>query len=63
MQTETLIDKIKGLPIQRQEEVEDFVEFLAQKEELKLVEAATSLSQPSFDRVWDNEEDAVYDTL
>ncbi|MFL6208832.1 MAG: DUF2281 domain-containing protein [Pyrinomonadaceae bacterium] len=31
MQTETLIEKIKGLPPERLSEVEDFVDFIAQR--------------------------------
>ncbi len=39
MQTEILVEKIKQLPQQRIAEVEDFVDFLAQREEQKLVQA------------------------
>ena len=63
MQTETLVEKIKQLPPQRIAEVEDFVDFLAQREERKLVQSAMKLSENSFRKVWDNEEDAVYDEL
>jgi ABC-type glycerol-3-phosphate transport system substrate-binding protein len=63
MQTEILIEKIRLLPPQRQAEVEDFVDFLAQKEEQKLTVAAMKMSEKSFEKVWDNEEDAVYDEL
>ena len=61
--TEILIEKIKILPPQKIVEVLDFVEFLAQKEERKLVEAASKLSEDAFAKVWDNDEDAVYDKL
>ncbi len=63
MQTEILVEKIKQLPQQRIAEVEDFVDFLAQREEKKLVQSAAKLSEDSFRKVWDNEEDAVYDEL
>ncbi len=70
MQTEGLIEKIRDLPFRRQEEVEDFVDFLAQKvdflaqkEEQKLVQTAMKMSENSFEQVWDNEEDSVYDKL
>ena len=63
MQTEILIEKIKHLPPQRQVEVENFVDFLTQKDEQKLVQSAMKMSEKSFEKVWDNDEDAVYDKL
>lgn len=63
MQNERLIEKINTLPPERIAEVEDFVDFIALRDERKLVEAATKLSEDSFKTVWDNEEDAVYDQL
>ncbi len=63
MQAETLIEKIKQLPRQRLAEVEDFVDFLSQREDRKLVQAAAKLSEQSFEQVWDNDEDAIYDEL
>jgi hypothetical protein len=59
-----LIDKIKQLPPQRMAEVEDFVDFLRGREdEQRLTHAATKGSDPSFARVWDNDEDAAYDRM
>ena len=55
MQTEILIEKIKHISTPRQVEVADFVEFLTQKEERKLVESAMKMSEESFSKVWDNE--------
>lgn len=63
MQTESLIEKIKSLPPERISEVEDFVDFIAQRDDRRLVQAATKLSEESFREVWDNEEDAAYDRL
>jgi len=63
MQTETLIEKIKSLPPERINEVEDFVDFIAERDERRLVQAATKMSEESFRNVWDNEEDAAYDRL
>lgn len=63
MQTETLIEKINSLPLQRQAEVEDFVDFLAQREDERLIASATKASEPAFARVWENDEDSVYDKL
>jgi hypothetical protein len=61
MRNERLIEKIRDLPPERVAEVEDFVDFIAQRGERRLVQAATKLSENSFRQVWDNEEDSVYD--
>jgi hypothetical protein len=59
-----LFDKIKQLPPQRVAEVEDFVDFLREREaEQRLTQAAAKTSEVSFARVWDNDEDAVYDRM
>ncbi len=63
MQTESLIEKIKSLPPERINEVEDFVDFIAERDERRLVQAATKMSEESFRNVWDNEADAAYDRL
>ncbi len=63
MQQETLMEKIKSLPPERVAEVEDFVDFISERDERRLVQAATKLSEESFRHVWDNEEDAAYDRL
>jgi len=60
---EELIEKIKSLPPERIAEVEDFVDFIAQRDERRLVQAAARLSEDAFGQVWDNEEDSVYDQL
>ena len=62
-QLETLVEKIKSLPLERQAEVEDFVEFLRFKEEQQLKQAALKLAEISFANVWDNPEDSVYDSV
>ncbi len=63
MQTKTLIEKIESLPPERIAEVEDFVDFIAERDERRLVQAATQMSEAAFCKVWDNEEDAAYDKL
>ncbi len=60
---EILFEKMKILPPQKIAEVIDFVDFLVQKEERKLVISATKLSENTFEKIWDNEEDSVYDEL
>jgi hypothetical protein len=63
MLSKELIEKIRNLPPDRIAEVEDFVDFIAQRDERRLVEAAAKLSEGAFSRVWDSEEDSVYDQL
>lgn len=59
----TLIDKIRALPPDKAAEVEDFVDFLAEREDRQLVQAAARLSEKAFENVWDNPDDAAYDSL
>jgi hypothetical protein len=63
MQEEELIEKIKGLSPEKIAEVVDFVDFLANRDDRRLVEAASRISEPTFARVWDNPDDAEYDNL
>ncbi len=59
-----LIDKISELPEDRIAEIEDFVDFIREREAHRsLVRAAAVLSAPAFARVWDNPEDDVYNDL
>ena len=64
MLEQTLIDKIQQLSPEKIAEVEDFVDFLRQREEdRQLVRAAAKLSEDAFEKVWDNPDDAAYDKL
>ena len=63
MKSEELIEKIRSLPPERIAEVEDFIDFIAQRDERRLVQAAAKLSEDAFGKVWDNEEDSAYDQL
>ncbi len=63
-----LMDKISALPRERIPEVEDFVDFISQRDaeqkmDLGLNHAALTASAPSFAKVWNNPEDDVYDAL
>ncbi len=59
-----LLDKIKSLPPEKAAEVEDFVDFLKERENgRRLASAATRLSEDAFKKVWDNDDDAEYDHL
>ncbi len=63
-QVATLIEKIRILPPEKLVEVEDFVDFLQQREEDRhLTRSATKLSEAAFHKVWDNPDDADYDQL
>ncbi len=64
LQDRELFAKILALPAEKLAEVEDFVDFLRQRaDDRRLTQAATKLSEDAFLRVWDNDEDAVYDQL
>lgn len=59
-----LLGKIRSLPPEKIREVEDFVDFLLEKnEDIWLNRAAAKLSENSFAEIWDNPEDAEYDRL
>ena len=60
---EELLAKIRSLPPDKAAEVEDFVEFLHERADRHLTEAATRTSEPSFAKVWDNADVAAYDAL
>ena len=61
-----LLDKICKLSSEKIIEVEDFIDFLYQRQtnsDQNLTIAATKVSEASFSKVWDNLEDAEYDKL
>lgn len=59
-----LIAKIETLPAERVAEVEDFIDFIRLRDQDQHTRtAATRASEPSFERVWDNADDAAYDAL
>jgi hypothetical protein len=61
---EHVVQKLQSLSPQRISEVEDFIDFLRQRDtEIALTQAAGRVAEPSFKTVWDNEEDAEYDKL
>jgi hypothetical protein len=61
---ELIKNEIEKLPENVLQEVFDFIQFLeAKREKMLLVRASQEMSRPSFERIWDNEEDAVYDSL
>ena len=61
-----LLDKICKLSSEKIVEVEDFIDFLYQRQtnsDQNLTIAATKVSEASFAKVWDNPEDAEYHKL
>jgi len=63
-QHKELFNKIRRLPPEKIEVIDDFVEFLSHRDETdSLVRVAGKLSEKSFKKVWNNPEDAEYDNL
>ena len=61
---ELIKSELEKLPENLLEEVFDFMKFLEMKrEKMLLVKAAQRMSGASFEKVWDNDADAVYDSL
>ena len=61
---EMIKKEVDKLPEELVAEVYDFIMFLESKDEkAMLTKAAQSLSASSFQKIWDNKEDAVYDSL
>ena len=59
-----ILEKIRLLPHEKVIEVEDFIDFLNQRNaDHSLTLAATKLAEPALEKIWDNPEDAVYDEL
>jgi hypothetical protein len=63
---EHLMSKLKQLSPAYLAEVEDFVDFLAERQargDQGLIRAGMAVSEPALKAVWDNPEDAAYDAL
>lgn len=61
---QSLIDKLEALSPERLDEVEDFIDFIEQRNlDRRLTQAASQTAEQSFAQVWDNPDDAVYDQL
>ena len=64
LQLEQVQEKLERLSPERLAEVEDFIDFLQQRDqEANLNRAYAQASEQAFDRVWDNDQDAIYGTL
>jgi hypothetical protein len=61
---EALMTKIRTLPVERIAEVADFIDFIAAREQERVISrAAAAVSEPTFAAVWSNPEDDVYDAI
>ncbi|HBR16713.1 MAG TPA: toxin-antitoxin system, antitoxin component, Xre family protein [Deltaproteobacteria bacterium] len=61
---EMIKTEIEKLPENLLAEVFDFIQFLEMKKEKNLLaKTSQKLSTASFEKIWDNKEDAVYDSL
>ena len=61
---QALIAKILGMSDKRVAEVEDFVDFLHQRQEdPRLTHAASKMAEKALAKVWSNSADAAYDRL
>ncbi len=59
-----LLEKIRHLVPEQILLVENFIDSLyEQEEDVNLTLAATKLSEPALQKIWDNPDDAEYDNL
>ena len=59
-----MLEKLEHLSPDRLIEVEDFIDFLQQRDQGKHVRQDFSrISEAAFSKVWDNDDDALYDKL
>ena len=57
-------EKLEYLAPERLAEVDDFIDFLRDRDQdQRLRRDYARASEPAFAKVWDNDEDAVYDAL
>lgn len=59
-----IIEKVQTLSTEQIVKVEKFIDSLKEKDlDSKLVSVSTKISESSFDKIWNNSEDADYDNL
>lgn len=64
VQVQHMLEKLEHLSPARLAEVEDFIDFLQQRDqERHLRQDFAQASNAAFATVWDNDDDAIYDTL
>lgn len=63
-QVEHMLEKLEHLSPERLAEVEDFIDFLSQRDQDKrLRHDYAQVSEGAFSKAWGNDDDAIYDTL
>lgn len=63
-QVQHMLEKLEHLSPDRLAEVEDFIDFLQQRDRKKgLRQEYARASEAAFAKAWDNDEDAIYDQL
>lgn len=63
-QVQHVLEKLETLSPDRLAEVEDFIDFLQQRDQDKrLRRDFAQASEVAFNKVWDNDDDAIYDKL
>jgi hypothetical protein len=61
---EQVVQKLEALAPNRIDEVEDFIDFLSQRDtDQQLTQAAIAASEPILNAIWNNDDDAEYDQL
>lgn len=61
---EMLYQEIEKLPDSLAPDIMNYIMFLENKsEKIELTKQVRTLSETSFSKIWDNEEDSIYDTL
>lgn len=58
-----ILERIRGLSPAARDEVARFVERLSARLDRAGIETFERLSEPAFERIWDNPDDAAYDAL
>ena len=59
-----LMEKVKKLSVKQIQQVEKFIDSLSQENtDRQLTLSSTKLSESTFNKIWDNPEDADYDNL
>ena len=64
LQVRQMLDKLTHLSPERLAEVDDFIDFIYQREQdSRLRQQLSGGSEVAFNKIWDNDADAIYDTL
>jgi len=64
LQVQQVIIKLQYLSPERLAEVDDFIDFLQKRDQEKaLNQDFAAAANAAFQKIWDNEDDAIYDNL